>query len=186
MEFADTDPKIIENSWKDFARKNFSARLKKSKGEWTATKLKSAFMGDQAYAIYSTVENEGNKTSLNVWVDAGSYFLNSRDNRSRSDEMKRTLQQCYFDIRRASISDDLKAEELKLKELESRQKKLQRDNDALHKDIDAWKAKIQKAEQDIVNNDQSQESNLVDQEAQRRILEEVRRRLANVENEGGN
>jgi sarcosine oxidase delta subunit len=186
MEFANTDAGVIESVWKDFAKKNFSAKLKKSKGEWTATKLRSAFMGDEPYAIYSTIEKDGDKASLNVWVDAGTYFLNRRDNRGRAEEMARSLQQCYFDIRRASITKDLKAEEDKLKELEGRQKKLQRENEALRKDIENWKSKIQKAEQDIVNNEQSQESNIVDQEAQRRQVEEVRRRLENVENEGGN
>ena len=186
MEFADTDAKTIENIWRDFAKKNFSAKLKKRKGEWAATKLKSSFMGDTPYSIYSTVDKEGNKTSLNVWIDAGSYFLSSRDNRSRAEEMQRSLQQCYFDIRRAAIGDDLKDEESKLKDLESQQKKLVRENEGLQKDIESWKSKIQKAEQDLVNNVRDQESNLVDQDAQRRIVEETRRRMGNVENEGGN
>jgi hypothetical protein len=186
MEFANTDVAVIESVWKDFAKKNFAAKLKKSKGEWTATKLRSAFMGDSPYALYSTIEKDGDKAALNVWVDAGSYFLNRRENRGRTEEMARSLQQCYFDIRRASIGKELKMAEDKLKELEGRQKKLQKDNESLRKDIESWKSKIQKAEQDIVNNEQSQESNIVDQEAQRRLVEEVRRRLENVENEGGN
>ncbi len=186
MEFADTDTRSIERIWRDFAKKNFNAKLKKSRGEWTATKLRAAFMGDEPFAIYSTIEQEGNKSSLNVWVDAGTYFLNSRDNRGRSDEMMRALQQCYFDIRRDAVGSDLKDEENKLKELENTQKKLVRDNETLRRDIESWKAKIQKAEQDLVNNVQSQEANLVDQEAQRRAVEEVKKRLQNVENEGGN
>lgn len=186
LEFSNTDASTIEAVWKDFAKKNFGAKLKKAKGEWAATKLRSAFMGDQPFALYSTIEKDGEKTSLNVWVDAGTYFLNRRDNRNRTDEMVRSLQQCYYEIRRAAINKELKAEEEKMKELESRQKKLVRDNESLRKEIESWKSKIQKAEQDIVNNEQSQESNLVDQEAQRRLLDEVRRRLENVENEGGN
>ena len=50
-------------------------------------------------------------------------------------------------------------------------------------DIETWKAKIAKAEDDIVKNERAQEQNLVDQEAQRRTIEEVRQRLNNVENE---
>ncbi len=186
MEFADTDTRSIEKIWRDFAKKNFNAKLKKNRGEWTATKLRAPFMGDQPFAIYSTIEQEGNRSSLNVWIDAGPYFLNSRDNRNRTDEMMRTLQQCYFDIRREAVGSDLKDEENKLKELENTQKKLVRENESLRKDIESWKAKIQKAEQDLVNNVQQQESNLVDQEAQRRAVEEVKKRLQNVENEGGN
>lgn len=183
MEFSDTDPSVIEDVWKDFAKKNFKAKLKKAKGEWTATKLHASFMGDNEFAIYSTVEKEGPKTSLNVWIDAGTYFLNRRDNSSRTDEMVRTLQQCYFDIRRAAINKELKAEQDKMKDLEAKQKKLVKDNETLHQNIDNWKAKIQKAEQDITNNVQAQEANIVDQDAQKRLLEEIKRRLDNVENE---
>ncbi|MBL7825169.1 MAG: hypothetical protein JNJ57_00970 [Saprospiraceae bacterium] len=185
LEFANTDAGVVESVWKDFAKKNFNAKLKKSKGEWAATKLRSAFMGDNPFAIYSTIEKDGNKTALNVWVDAGTYFLNRRDNRSRTDEMMSSLQQCYFDIRREAIGKELRSEEEKLKDMENRQKKLVRDNESLRKDIENWKSKIQKAEQDIINNEQNQESNIVDQEAQRRLIDEVRRRLENVENEGG-
>lgn len=184
MEFVNTDPAVIESVWKDFAKQNFNAKLKKSKGEWTATKLKAAFMGDEPFALYSTIEKDGERTSLNVWVDAGAYFLNRRDARVRTDEMMRTLRQCYFDIRRAAIGKELKAQEAQMKEMEARQKRLAKENDELRKNIESWESKIQKAKQDIINNEQSQETNLIEQENQRRLLEETRRRLENVENEG--
>jgi hypothetical protein len=184
LEFVNTDPGVIESVWKDFAKENFNAKLKKSKGEWSATKLSAAFMGDEPFAIYSTIEKEGENTALNVWVDAGAYFLNRRDARVRTDEMVRNLRRCYYDIRRAAIGKELKAQENQLKELESRQKRLSRDNDELRRNIENWESRIQKAKQDILNNEQSQETNLIEQENQRRLLEETRRRLENVENEG--
>ncbi len=186
MEFAGTDASVVEDVWKKFARENFNAKLKKSRGEWTATKLRSAFMGDDVFALYSTIEKDGDKTSLNVWVDAGTYFLNRRDNRSRTEEMLRSLRQCYYDVRRAAIGKELKAQETQLKELEAKQKKLNKDNEELRRSIETWESRIQKAKQDIVNNEQAQETNLVEQENQQRILEETRRRLENVESEGGN
>lgn len=186
MEFAGTDANVVEEVWKKFAKENFNAKLKKSKGEWTATKLRAAFMGDDVFALYSTIEKEDNKTALNVWVDAGSYFLNRRDNRNRTEEMVRSLRQCYYDIRRAAIGKELKAQENQLKELEAKQKRLDKENEDLRKSIESWESKIQKAKQDIVNNEQSQESNLVEQENQRRLVEETLRRLENVESEGGN
>lgn len=186
MEFAGTDASVVEDVWKKFARENFNAKLKKSRGEWTATKLRSAFMGDDVFAVPSTIEKDGDKTSLNVWVDAGTYFLNRRDNRSRTEEMLRSLRQCYYDVRRAAIGKELKAQETQLKELEAKQKKLNKDNEELRRSIETWESRIQKAKQDIVNNEQAQETNLVEQENQQRILEETRRRLENVESEGGN
>lgn len=186
MEFANTDPGTVEEVWKKFAKDNFNAKLKKAKGEWTAPKSKAAFMGDEPFTIYSTVEKDGSRTALTVWIDAGSYFLNRRDNAGRTNEMMRSLRQCYFDVRRAAIGKEIKAQDSLVKELESKQKKLSKENDQLHKDIENWESRIQKAKQDIINNEKAQEANIIEQENQRRVLEETRRRLENVESEGGN
>ena len=70
--------------------------------------------------------------------------------------------------------------------MEAKQKRLDKENEDLRKSIESWESKIQKAKQDIVNNEQSQEANLVEQENQRRLVEETLRRLENVESEGGN
>lgn len=186
MEFANTDAAIVEDVWKRFAKDNFNAKLKKSKGEWMAVKLHASLMGDDEFALYSTIEKTNDGTALTVWVDAGSYFLNRRDNRSRTEEMNRALRTLYFDIRRASISNELKAQQNQMKDLEAKQKKLAKDNDELHRNIEMWESKIQKAKQDIVNNEQTQEANLVEQENQRKLMEETSRRMDNVESEGGN
>lgn len=183
MDFANTDEKVVENTWKNFAKQNFKAKLKKSKGEWAASKLKSSMMGDDVFTIYSTIEKNGDKTTLNVWIDAGSYFLNRRDNPGRTQEMVRALRQFYYDVRREAIGQELKNEEAALKEMESKQKKMAKENEKLRSNIQSWEANIQKAKQDIVDNEKSQEANLVEQENQRRLLEETRQRLNNVESE---
>lgn len=185
MEFPNTDAGIVEDLWKDYAKKNFGAKLKKDKksGEWAATDLKSAMMGDDKFSIYSTVEKTDAGAALTVWFDAGSYFVNRRDNPGHTEEISRALRQFYIDVRRAGITAELKAEEDKLKDLDKKQKNMQRDSDNMRKDIESWKSKIAKAEEDIVKNDREQEQNLVNQDAQRRAIEAVRQRLNNVENE---
>lgn len=186
MEFTNTEASVLEDVWKKFAKDNFKAKLKKAKGEWVATKLHTAFMGDEAFSLYSTIEKNRDQVALNVWVDAGAYFLNRRDSRVRTEEMLRILRQCYFEVRRASIGKELKMQESQLKELENKQKRLSKENDDLLKNIETWESKIQKARQDIINNEVSQETNLVEQENQRRLMEETLLRLENVESEGGN
>ncbi|MFN0215661.1 MAG: hypothetical protein ACKVT2_15495 [Saprospiraceae bacterium] len=186
MEFAGTDASTVEATWKKFAKDNFNAKLKKRKGEWAATKLRASFMGDDEFALYSTIEKNDEDAILTVWVDAGAYFLNRRDNRNRTEEMVRSLRQCYFDVRRASIGKELKEQENQLKALEDKQKKMDKENESMRRSIESWESKIQKAKQDIMNNEQMQEANLVDQENQRRLIEETIERLNNVESEGGN
>ena len=63
-------------------------------------------------------------------------------------------------------------------------KKLQKDKDGLQRDIENYKAKIKKAEEDIKTNEKAQDDALLDIETQRMQIEETRRRLENVENEG--
>jgi hypothetical protein len=185
LEFVNADDNMVEDMWKDYAKKAFSAKLKKDKktGEWSATKLSAPVMGSDPFAIYSTIEKMNNGYALNVWFDNGAQFLRRKDNNSRAEEVSRTLRQFYFEVRRAVISKEIKMEEDKLKDMEKKYKSIQKDNDGLRKDIDNYKAKIQKAEQDIVTNDKNLEQNLKDQESQRNTIEEVRKRLANVENE---
>lgn len=185
MDFANADAGMVEDLWKDFAKKAYAAKLKKDKksGEWAANGLKSAVMGDDPFSIYSTIEKTSNGSVLTVWYDAGTYFLNRRDNAGRAEEVSRSLKTFYYDVRRATIAKEVKVEEDKLKDLEKRQKSLQKDNDSLRKDIENWKAKIKKAEEDIVKNEQDQEVTIKDQETQRKSILSVQERMKNVENE---
>jgi hypothetical protein len=185
LEFNNTETDVVEDLWKSYVKSTFNGKLKKDKksGEWFVTGLKSPMMGADPFGVYSIIEKTKTGTALNVWYDAGSYFLNRRDNASRTEEMSRSLKTFYFDVRRAALNKELKSQESKLKELENRQKKLAKENDDLHRDIDNFKAKIKKAEDDIVKNDKEQEATILDTDAQRRAIEELRRRIENVENE---
>lgn len=186
MEFTNATTDMVEDLWKDFAKKNYGAKLKKDKksGEWTATGLKSAMMGSDPFTLYSTIEKTTAGSALTVWYDSGASFLSRRESPTRADEASRALRQFYFDVRRATINKEMKEQEDKLKDMEKKYKNLQKENDALHKSIEDYKAKIKKAEDDIAKNARDQETGLVDQETQRRLIEETKRRLSNVENEG--
>lgn len=185
MEFSNANDNLIEDMWKDYAKRTYGAKLKKDKksGEWSANGLKSSLIGSNPFSLYSTIEKSGNGVALTVWYDAGSYFLNRRDNASATEETVRSLRTFYFDVRRAVIQKEIAVEEDRLKDLENKQKKLAKENDKLRKDIEDYKAKIRKAEEDIVTNEKLQETNVVDTESQRRLIETVRQRLNNVENE---
>jgi len=185
LEFKNTAASTVESMWKDFAKKNFNAKLKKDKksGEWVARDLVSPMMGSTRFAIFSTVEKVNDGAALTVWFDGGSFFLNRRDDSAHTEEVSRSLRTLYFDVRRTAIGEELKEQQAKMVELEKKQKNLKKDDDDLHKDIESYKAKIQKAEEDIVKNEKDQNSNMVDQESQRRQLEETQRRINNVESE---
>ncbi len=185
LEFAGTDAGMVEEQWKAYAKTTFAAKLKKDKksGEWSATGLKTDMMGPDPFAIYSTIEKTSNGSALNVWYDMGSSFLNRSTNAKRADEVSRSLRVFYYDVRRATVNKEIVDQETKQKDLDKKQKSLQKEVDNLRKDIENYQARIKKAEADIAKNEKDQEANLADQDAQRRIIEESKQRLNNVENE---
>ena len=185
LEFQGANTGLIADLWKTFAKERFSAKLKKDKksGELFADKV-SGNISPNEFTIRSTVEETGdNSAALNVWFDLGSGFLNRREYPQSANEVVSTLSDFYVEVRREVISRELKAAENKLKEMENNKRKLEKENENYHKDIEAYKAKIKKAEDDIIKNEQMQNSNVADQEVQRRLIEETKLRLQNAGSE---
>lgn len=185
VEFQGADNSLVADLWKSFAKERFSAKLKKDKksGEFYADKVNGSISPNQ-FTIRSTVEEIGdNSAALNVWFDLGSGFLNRREYPQSANEVVSTLSDFYVEVRREIISREQKAAENHLKELENNKRKLEKENDTYYKDIEDFKAKIKKAEEDIIKNEQLQNSNVADQESQRRLIEEIKLRLQNVNSE---
>jgi hypothetical protein len=189
VEFRNTSDDLVADVWKDFAKSRLGAKLKKDKktDEMYATELSIGSISPNNVTIRSTVEKNGKDAALSVWFDLGTGFLNRREQPQGANEAVSILSDYYVEVRKKVIEGELREAEKKLKDLEGEKRKLEKQNDGLHKDIEEYKAKIKKAEEDIVKNEQTQNTNVADQEAQRRQIEEIRIRLQNVESErGGN
>ena len=185
IEFANTDDKLVLETWKEFAKKTFEAKVKKDRkgDEYVAAEARAAYITADPFTIYVQLEKNGQNTAFNAWFDVGAYFLNSRENPESAREAADVLRQFYYDVRRNAIGDELKQAEDQLKSQESALKKLERDNEALYKSIEDYKAKIKKAEEDIQKNTKEQETSIVNMEAQKKKIEEIKVRIKNVENE---
>jgi hypothetical protein len=185
VEFRNTKTDLVTEQWKTFVKERFSAKLKKDKksDELYAAELSVSALSNSQLTLRSTVEKSGDDVALNVWFDLGSGFLNRREQPQAANEAVRLLSDFFVQVRREVIAQELKVAEKKMKDLESDKRKMEKDNDGLHKDIENYQAKIKKAEDDIVKNEQSQNANVADQEAQRRLIEEIKIRLQNVDSE---
>ena len=187
ISFPNTDRRMVEDVWSDFVKNNFASKLKRGKkGEKTATGCRSASVSASEFTLYSEVETIGDGAQVNVWFDQGLHFLNRVDDLSRTNDTKTLLTRFYYDVRRASVGQEVKAEEDKLKDYEKRQERLQRDNSSLLREIENYKAKLKQAEEDLIQNQKDQEAMLLDIQKQRNAVEEARQRQGNVENEQRN
>ena len=183
IEFPNANTATLEEQWKDWAKRNHDAKLKKKGGELYATDLTAKKMGG-TYSVYSTIEKTTGGAALNVWFDLGESFLNSRDNPSLARDATTALEKFYYDIRRVTYDEEIQKEEEKLKQLEDQNKTMDKSALTLQKNIDGYKAKIQEAEAQIADLARNQETVLLNIEAQRRRIEEMKNRKLNVESEG--
>lgn len=182
--FPNTDQKIVDEVWTNFVRNNFGGKLKKGKkGEKSATALNSASISSGEFAVYSLIEKVGDGAQLNVWFDNGPSYLSRNNDPGHTNSAKELLTQFYYDVRRAAVGEEVKAEENKMKDLENKLKKLQRDNSSLNRDIESYKARLKKAEEDLVQNQKDQETTIIDIKKQQQAVEDARQRQGNVENE---
>lgn len=184
VSFPNTDTKLVDNVWTDFVKNNFGGKLKKGKkNEKSAAGCRSTSVSAGDFTLYSEVEKIGDGAQLNVWFDAGAFFLNRNDDAARTNETKDLLTRYYYDVRRATVGLEVKAEEDKLKDLDNKLKRLKRDNDTLNKDIANYKARLKKAEEDLIQNQKDQEATIIDIDRQREAVEQANQRRSNVENE---
>lgn len=184
ISFPNTDPKLVDDVWTDFVKNTFGGKLKKGKkGEKSAAGLQSSNVSSSEFTVYSQVEKVGDGAQLDIWFDQGPHFLSRRDDPGHTSSTKELLSRFYFDVRRAAVGEEVKGEENKLKDLDTKLKKLQRDNSSLNRDIENYRAKLKKAEEDLVQNQKDQESTIIDIDKQRQAVEEARKRQGNVENE---
>lgn len=145
VSFPNTDSRLVEDTWSDFVKNNFAGKLKRGKkGEKTASSCRSASVSAGEFTLYSEVEKVGDGVQLNVWFDNGPYFLNRTDDLSRTNDTKDLLTRFYFDVRRAAVGQEVKAEEDMLKDFEKKQERLQRDNSNLNRDIENYKEKLKR------------------------------------------
>ena len=116
LEFVNTDDDLVQDVCKDFVKENFGGKLKKIKktDEWSASELSSGI--GESFTVYSTVEKSNKSVVFYAWFDLGSYFLSRRENASKAKEATDALRQFYY-VRRATVNEEIAAQEAKLKDL---------------------------------------------------------------------
>ena len=187
LDFTMADADMVEKIWKDFVKSDMDAKMKKDKktDEWSALGLENAFVGPGKFDLYAKIEANGKENAgIDIWFSTGASFLNRRDSPEHTDGTVTLLKQFYFKVRREVIAKELKNQTDRLEDAEKKMKNLKKDKESLQKDVEEYKAKIKKAEEAIVTNDKAQSSTQLEVASEKRNVEEIQRKLNNVESEG--
>lgn len=181
LEIPDADDKLVEKLWKKYM-KQYKGKTKKVKkaDEYLTDDAKIAVLGSNTVDVYSNVEERGSNAFLTMWVDLGGSYVNSFDHPDKYNECEKILMRFAIEVAKEQTRQELAGEEKRLKKVYATLKKLEKDNDRYHKEIENAKARIQRAEENIVKNLQDQEETQKNIEVQEEVVDEVRKRLADL------
>lgn len=175
------DSKNTAKAWEDFTKQYGKSKFNKKAGEYFLNKVSvPTINGSNQLDVYSKIEGNKDMSTTYLWVDLGGAFANPTDHAGQTTGIRTFLNDFYVFARKRAVTDELKAEEKKQKDLEKDLSKLEEKNSDLHKEIEKLKEKIKQAENDIVKNLTEQDDKKVEIKKQQKVVEATTEKLNNV------
>lgn len=179
IELPQVKPEFAEKIWKNF--------VKEYKGKYSKIKKTQEYMLDNAMIpglgagntvdVHSIFTPSGENTMVTVWFNLGGAFLSSAQYRDQYNEAEKLVLKYGIAVAAEQTKRQLEDQKDALEKMERDLKRLENKNADLHKDIDNWKNKIKQAEADIEANKKQQEEQKGKIGDQRRIVEDVQKKL---------
>jgi len=164
LEMPDVDSDFGEKLWKKYI-KPFGGKTKKIKSEWFTDESKIAGIGGaNTVDMYMKTNESGGNVEFAVWFDLGGAYLSSQEHPDAYVEAEKFLMRFALFVAKEKTSVELNNEEKEMRKLENMLKRLERDNERYHREIELAKEKILQNEGNI-------ETNVVEQEEARKLIE---------------
>ena len=143
---------IVEKELKS-EMKDWGGKYSSSKTEATTLQSSVKKMFDRkTFDSYAVVFTSGEDVKVAVAIDLGGAFMTSKEHASQFSEMKDRLHKVAVTAAKASIKEEVKAEEKILSTFEKDQKSLEKDKESHLKDIEGYKKKIAESQAKIEEN----------------------------------
>lgn len=175
------DEDLTEDIWKQYI-KDFgkSKRNKKAKEYYSIGAKVPLISGADEIDIYVSFDERVKMTSVMMWVDLGTGFVNSDEYPKEAQGAQEFLMNFYLAVKKEAIEEEMKSQEKIMNKMAKELRKLEKKNTGFHKDIEKAKEKIEKAEKNIEQNLKDQEDQRITIEQQRKVIEEIIERLNNL------
>ena len=166
---------IAEDVWKDFM-KEFKAKVKEDKKAKIhfSDNVQMPDLSSNPVDVYASISGgKGEVTSVNVWFDTGSGYVNSIDMKAQSEIASKLIAEYGNKVMKRHSEDMQKEEEGKLKEFMDDSKKLENKNKDLRNDIAKAKENIMKWEKELSQNEDDLKKKGKDIEKQEKKVSEA-------------
>lgn len=172
--------KDAEKVWQQYMDDYYDSKAKwnRKTKEWIISDAEIVALGrGKAVDMYTTFDKSGDGVEVNLWVDLDGEFLTSREYPDRYTDAEKMMMRYALEVAKASVQEEIDAEEKELDGMETDLRKLKNANKRYQRDIERAQEAIRKAEENIVKNVREQEDTVKKIELQKKLLEEIRKKL---------
>lgn len=159
LEIPGVSQDLVSDYWKQYMKDFYREKPKwqRRDDEWLSDDADiSALSVDNTVDVYAKTEEQGENVEIQLWVDLGGAFLNSREHPDRYTEAEKLLLRFALEVAREKMRLDIKAQEDRLKEMNRDLERLASQKERSEREIERAKETIRQAEADIKQNLQEQ------------------------------
>ena len=169
--------KEAKEGWEKFM-KEYKADVKRDKKAklYISDNVQMPSIGSNPVDVYTMIIKDRNdaSTSVSVWFDTGSGYVNSIDMEMQSKTASDMMAEYASNVLRKNAEETQKDEEDKLKDMNKDAKKLDEKNKDLRKDIAEAKADMLKWEKELEQNEDDQKKQVKAIESQEKTVSEAK------------
>lgn len=171
----------VMDKWKSKLNDFKDEKVKRSGNEIFGDNILIKDWGNNTVDIYSSFEEDKEKKTveLAVAVDLGGAYLASSD-KDKYNYMEKLMKEFAKKMSVKAVEDELETVSKALGKLEDQQSDLEKEKKNLQGDIEDYKKKIAKAEEDIKTNDGNQSKKKSEIEAQKKVVDDVKKKLNGI------
>lgn len=183
LEIPNADAKMVTKLWSDYLKDNYGTKTKydRREKEYQTLGVSAPALGNgRNVDLYTVVDDSRSGSMLFFWINTGNGYVEPTTFPDQYLEAQRVLTDFQLVARRATIEEEVNAEEDKLKDLEKELKKLESEQEKLERDIEKAEEAIRQARADIEKNVKEQADQAEAIRKQQEVIDMTRRKLTQV------
>jgi CRISPR/Cas system-associated endoribonuclease Cas2 len=179
ISFPKASKEIAEKELKSFIKDN-NGKTNQIHKQLFGDNLSMSDITTNTFDLYAKFfESDNGSLDILIGIDLGGSFLSSSSHPEISNRLDKYLNRIANSIFNQTLTEQIKAEEKKLKQLEKELQKLEKQKENLKTDIEEFKEKILKAESEIDVNVKAQVETRKSIEEQSKVLETIKNKQRN-------
>jgi len=159
LEIPGVSQDLVSDYWRQYMKDFYREKPKwqRRDEEWLSDDADISALGiGNTVDVYAKTEKRDENIEIQMWVDLGGAFLNSREHPDRYIEAEKLLLRFALEVAREKMRLDIEAQEDRLKEMNRDLDRLASQKERSEREIERAKETIRQAEADIEQNLQDQ------------------------------